>query len=283
MNDSQSQLDYLREYTPDVVAALTNLGQASGVLRRQRPLRADPARSVPRSGSTAPNELTTQFPSQRYQGLQVVHGRCPGGAVQPAPDGSSPEPVAAATQLDPARPMRRAALIVAACWSRSRSRPGSSSTTGSCGLRASPRTWSARSSTTPRSRSRARTCGSRARPSARSSRSASPPSKQAAVTLAIDDRGSTPFHANATLRDPPAVADRRDVRRLQPGHLERPGRWRESITAREPGAYFLPVTQTQLAGRLRHRPGHLPGAGPRAARDASSTSSAPAWRHAARI
>ena len=30
MNDSQPQLDYLREYAPDVVAALTNLGQSSG-------------------------------------------------------------------------------------------------------------------------------------------------------------------------------------------------------------------------------------------------------------
>ena len=39
MNDSQTQLDYLREYTPDVVAALAELGQIERLLRRQRPLR----------------------------------------------------------------------------------------------------------------------------------------------------------------------------------------------------------------------------------------------------
>lgn len=92
MDDSQSQLDYLREYTPDVVAALSNLGQAgayydaNGHYERIQPdlfpFKIDGA-----------GELTMQFPSQRYQGLHAVHGRCPGSAVQPAPDGSAPEPV----------------------------------------------------------------------------------------------------------------------------------------------------------------------------------------------
>jgi hypothetical protein len=49
------------------------------------------------------NQLTTQFPSQRYQGLQVVHNRCPGSAVQPTPDGSAPEsvPGCATTSVPP--------------------------------------------------------------------------------------------------------------------------------------------------------------------------------------
>ena len=43
MNASQTQLDALREYAPDVVAALTNVGQAQRLLRRQRALRPRPA------------------------------------------------------------------------------------------------------------------------------------------------------------------------------------------------------------------------------------------------
>jgi phospholipid/cholesterol/gamma-HCH transport system substrate-binding protein len=92
MNDSQPQLDYLREYAPDVVAALTNLGQigayydANGHYARTQPFFS--AFSI-----DSFNQLQPKPPSARYQGLQVVHGRCPGGAVQPAPDGSAPESV----------------------------------------------------------------------------------------------------------------------------------------------------------------------------------------------
>jgi phospholipid/cholesterol/gamma-HCH transport system substrate-binding protein len=88
-NDSQSQLDYLREYTPDVVAALTNLGQvggyydANGHYVRAQPLSL--AFQINGSG-----QLTSQFPTQRYAGLTVEHDRCPGSAVQAASDGSAP-------------------------------------------------------------------------------------------------------------------------------------------------------------------------------------------------
>jgi phospholipid/cholesterol/gamma-HCH transport system substrate-binding protein len=89
LNASQHQLDYLREYTPDVVAALTNLGQAGAYYDAN----GHYVRTAPVLNAFAlngANQLTTQFPSQRYQGLQVVHNRCPGGAVQPSPDGSTP-------------------------------------------------------------------------------------------------------------------------------------------------------------------------------------------------
>jgi phospholipid/cholesterol/gamma-HCH transport system substrate-binding protein len=92
MNDSQPQLDYLREYAPDVVAALTNLGQAgayydaNGHYERTQPV-------FGAFGLNSSNQLTAQSPADRYNGLQVVHGRCPGGAVQPSPDGSAPEQV----------------------------------------------------------------------------------------------------------------------------------------------------------------------------------------------
>lgn len=96
MNDSQAQLDYLREYTPDVVAALTNLGQASayydanGHYTRVQPF-------FGAFGLDTSNELISRPPSERYDGLQVVHGRCPGGAAQSSPDGSAPAQVAACT------------------------------------------------------------------------------------------------------------------------------------------------------------------------------------------
>jgi phospholipid/cholesterol/gamma-HCH transport system substrate-binding protein len=91
-NDSQAQLDYLRDYTPDVVGALTNVGQASAYYDANgHYVRSQPnffAFSV-----NAANQLTVRPPFDRYQGLQVVHGRCPGGAVQPSPDGSAPQTV----------------------------------------------------------------------------------------------------------------------------------------------------------------------------------------------
>lgn len=89
MNVSQAQLDYLREYTPDVVAALTNLGQTGGYYDAN----GHYARTQPdffAFGLNGVNELTSQPPALRYQGLQVVHNRCPGSALQPTPDGSAP-------------------------------------------------------------------------------------------------------------------------------------------------------------------------------------------------
>ncbi len=89
MNDSQNQLDTFREYTPDFVAALTNLGQSSAYYDAN----GHYTRTQPVFNAFAVdgfNRLETKPPSQRYDGLQVVHGRCPGGAVQPSPDGSAP-------------------------------------------------------------------------------------------------------------------------------------------------------------------------------------------------
>jgi phospholipid/cholesterol/gamma-HCH transport system substrate-binding protein len=89
MNQSQAQLDYLREYAPDVVGALTNLGQTNAYYDAN----GHYARTQPVFNAFAVNgfnQLTPKPPSARYNGLQVVHGRCPGGAVQATPDASSP-------------------------------------------------------------------------------------------------------------------------------------------------------------------------------------------------
>jgi phospholipid/cholesterol/gamma-HCH transport system substrate-binding protein len=88
-NDSQAQVDTFRQYTPDVVAALTNLGQIGGGYDAN----GHYARTQPFFGAfgvNAANQLTSRPPSQRFDGMQVARTRCPGGAVQPAPDGSSP-------------------------------------------------------------------------------------------------------------------------------------------------------------------------------------------------
>jgi phospholipid/cholesterol/gamma-HCH transport system substrate-binding protein len=91
LNDSQNQLDYLRQYTPDVIAALTNLGQAgayydaNGHYVRTQPM-------LFAFALDSHNQLQTQFPSQRYNGLHSARTRCPGSAVQASPDGSAPAP-----------------------------------------------------------------------------------------------------------------------------------------------------------------------------------------------
>lgn len=96
MDQSQAQLDYLREYTPDVVAALTDVGQtnayydANGHYQRTMPF----FNSFSVNGF---NQLTPQPNSARYNGLEIVHGRCPGAALQPAPDGSAPWAVTGCT------------------------------------------------------------------------------------------------------------------------------------------------------------------------------------------
>lgn len=83
MNDSQPQLDYLREYTPDVIAALADIGQASsyydanGHYTRTQPF-------FGAFGVNSQNQLVQRLPADRFNGLQVVHGRCPGSATQPA-------------------------------------------------------------------------------------------------------------------------------------------------------------------------------------------------------
>ncbi len=94
MNNSQNQLDYLREYVPDVVAALGNLGEAGAYYDANgHYVRTTPA-IFPFTVNAA-GQLTNQFPSgtNRYTGLQQVRNRCPGSAAQASPDGSAPQSV----------------------------------------------------------------------------------------------------------------------------------------------------------------------------------------------
>jgi phospholipid/cholesterol/gamma-HCH transport system substrate-binding protein len=91
--ESRDQLDYLREYTPDVVAAITNIGQASSYYDANgHYVRTQP--SLFAFAINGSNQLVSQDPSLRYQGLQHVTNRCPGAATQASPDGSSPRATA---------------------------------------------------------------------------------------------------------------------------------------------------------------------------------------------
>lgn len=87
--DSKAQLDYLREYTPDVVAALADVGQASSDYDANGHYsRTEPMLYPFTTDSTG--HLVQQNPADRYDGLTRHTNRCPGGAVQANPDGSNP-------------------------------------------------------------------------------------------------------------------------------------------------------------------------------------------------
>ncbi len=89
--ESSGQIQALREYTPDIVAALANTGQLNGYYDAN----GHYARGEPFYGAygISGGTLTDQSPADRYNGLTVVKaGRCPGGATQPG-DGSMPESV----------------------------------------------------------------------------------------------------------------------------------------------------------------------------------------------
>jgi phospholipid/cholesterol/gamma-HCH transport system substrate-binding protein len=99
LNDSENQVEYLRDYAPDVIAALTNLGQAGSYYDANgHYVRTQPALFP--FALDANNQLTTQFPSQRYSGLKAVRTRCPGSAAQPSPDGSAPQSVPGCSTSD---------------------------------------------------------------------------------------------------------------------------------------------------------------------------------------
>jgi phospholipid/cholesterol/gamma-HCH transport system substrate-binding protein len=92
LDRAQPVFEYARSYTPDLAAWVTNFGQlaanydANGHYARVQPM------FLPStfSGGT----LTANTPSQKLQGFDTGNlTRCPGGIMQPSPDGSSPVPL----------------------------------------------------------------------------------------------------------------------------------------------------------------------------------------------
>jgi phospholipid/cholesterol/gamma-HCH transport system substrate-binding protein len=97
---SSGQLAYLREYTPDIIAALTNIGQISGYYdanghySRTEPFYGAYGISGGQLTDTLPADALNGGAADRYGGLTVAKtGRCPGSATQPAADGSMPAAV----------------------------------------------------------------------------------------------------------------------------------------------------------------------------------------------
>ena len=92
LDEAQPVISYARQYTPDIAGWLTKFGEvaayydANGHYARVMPA-FSPARLNP------DNTLTALPPQQRTEGFQrgIFH-YCPGGAVQPPPDGSAPVP-----------------------------------------------------------------------------------------------------------------------------------------------------------------------------------------------
>jgi phospholipid/cholesterol/gamma-HCH transport system substrate-binding protein len=99
MDDSQDELEYARLYTPDLAGWLTKFAEAAsnydanGHFARVQPV------FLPFAYNAAENELEPKPDSERLSGLEFGQfRRCPGGSVQPPPDGSAP---VAAADCDP--------------------------------------------------------------------------------------------------------------------------------------------------------------------------------------
>jgi phospholipid/cholesterol/gamma-HCH transport system substrate-binding protein len=92
LDRAQPVFEYARSYTPDLASWLTNYGQvaanydANGHYARVYPM------FLPANYSNG--ALTVAEPADKFNGFDTGNlGRCPGGIVQPSPDGSTPGPV----------------------------------------------------------------------------------------------------------------------------------------------------------------------------------------------
>jgi phospholipid/cholesterol/gamma-HCH transport system substrate-binding protein len=92
LNRSQPVISYARQYTPDLAGWFTKFGQvaayydANGHYARVMPV-FSPARR------NTDNTLTALPHQERLQGFDTgILRHCPGGSVQPPPDGSAPQP-----------------------------------------------------------------------------------------------------------------------------------------------------------------------------------------------
>jgi phospholipid/cholesterol/gamma-HCH transport system substrate-binding protein len=91
LDRAQPVFEDVRGYTPDLASWLSNFGQlaasydANGHYARVHPM------FLPSTYNAGDGTLTANQPSQKLDGFQTgVRSRCPGGTVQPPPDGSAP-------------------------------------------------------------------------------------------------------------------------------------------------------------------------------------------------
>ena len=259
LHRAQPVLEFIRPYTPDLVGWLRDFGQgaanydANGHYARIQPMfNAFQLAETPASGDADPAAARRSASTAcRTASSRAARARPPSGrptARRPTRDGGSlgqrlrPEPAPPGPEAPArhrARPRRRRRAGRSPPWARA--------------ARAAP-TRSARSSTTPASSipgEDVKVAGVKV--GTIDSLDVTPDHK-AAVVLEITEPGFQDFRKDASCIDPPAVADRREVRRVHadPAAVGRRSRRRRrssrSPTAPGKGQYLLPVEHT-LASR----------------------------------
>jgi phospholipid/cholesterol/gamma-HCH transport system substrate-binding protein len=93
IEDSQPNIEFARPYTPDLMAFVTKFGQATSYYDANgHYARVQTAAMGLFDYDPVTTRLEPQPPSERYEDLahDPAPTPCPGGATQPAPDGSSP-------------------------------------------------------------------------------------------------------------------------------------------------------------------------------------------------
>jgi phospholipid/cholesterol/gamma-HCH transport system substrate-binding protein len=93
LRESQPVIEYIRPYSPDLTGWFTKFGQgaapydANGHYARVQPI----FNAFQITNTPAGEVLTATRPTQRLEGFEFGQSkRCPGGAIQRAPDGSNP-------------------------------------------------------------------------------------------------------------------------------------------------------------------------------------------------
>ena len=91
MDRSTNFVDTLRQYTPDLAGWFTKFGQAAAAYDANGHYARIQPMFSPFSVNDATGLLTPVAPANRLDGFEKLQfRRCPGGAMQPAPDGSAP-------------------------------------------------------------------------------------------------------------------------------------------------------------------------------------------------
>ena len=103
LQKTQPVLEYARPYSPDLVGWFTHFGQSAAPYDANgHYARIQPLFNAFQLGGTPGGEVLTYSPNSRLSALQVgKNQRCPGGAMQPPPDGSAPYKETADFDCDP--------------------------------------------------------------------------------------------------------------------------------------------------------------------------------------
>ena len=110
LDRAQPVFEYARSYTPDFAAWLTNFGQ----LPANYDANGHYARVQPMFLPTTFSRRDRSPRSTRPEAQRLRHGnltRCPGGIIQPAPDGSNPAPAGTPATRPRPRPAHEAARL----------------------------------------------------------------------------------------------------------------------------------------------------------------------------